>query len=66
MKKVAKKKPVSKGPYYAKLVPTTWLDPLLTGPKAVVGAPPYNCKDIERLLWHVAERIKTAPNRRPS
>lgn len=48
---------------FAAMVPTTWLDPLLTGPKAVIGQPPYNCKDIERLMWHLAERIRAAPNR---
>lgn len=42
----------------AGLVPTTWLDPLLTGPSAVIGKPPYNCQDIERLLGAVAERIR--------
>ena len=31
-------------------IPTNWCDPLLTGPNAVIGKPPYNCKDIERLL----------------
>ena len=43
---------------FADMVPTTWLDPLLTGDKAVIGHPPYNCKDIERLMWHLAERIR--------
>lgn len=46
------------GPYYAKMVPGNWLDPLLTGEKAVIGKPPYNCKDVERLLLAVADRIR--------
>jgi hypothetical protein len=44
----------------AKELPTNWLDPLLTGPKAVVGQPPYGCPDIERLCKAIAERIRTA------
>ncbi len=39
------------------LVPTNWLDPLLTGPDAVIGKPPYGCPDIERLLRAVRDRI---------
>jgi hypothetical protein len=42
----------------ARLVPTSWLDPLLTGPRAVIGKPPYNCADIERLLSAVASAIR--------
>jgi hypothetical protein len=42
----------------AQLVPTSWLDPLLTGPRAVIGKPPYNCPDIERLLSAVAAAIR--------
>jgi hypothetical protein len=41
-------------------LPTNWLNPLLTGPKAVVGKPPYGCPDIERLCKAIAERIRTA------
>lgn len=37
-------------------IPTNWLDPLLTGPKAVIGPPPYNCRDIENLLQAVRAR----------
>jgi hypothetical protein len=44
----------------AKELPTSWLDPLLTGPKAVVGQPPYGCEDIERLCKAIAGRIRTA------
>ncbi len=40
-------------------VPNNWLDPLLTGPKAVIGQPPYNCKDIERLLNAVRARVSS-------
>jgi hypothetical protein len=43
----------------AALVPTSWLDPLLTGPRAVIGRPPFNCPDIERLLHAVAAEIRT-------
>jgi len=38
-------------------VPHTWLDPLLTGPKAVIGEHPFSCKDIENLLNAIRERI---------
>lgn len=41
-------------------IPRTWLDPLLTGPKAVIGDPPYNCKDIERLLAALRARVARA------
>ena len=39
------------------LVPTSWLDPLLSGREAVIGRPPYNCKDIEILLSAIKKRI---------
>lgn len=38
-------------------IPTTWLDPLLTGPDAI-AKPPYTCTDIERLMNAVRERVK--------
>jgi hypothetical protein len=38
-------------------VPTSWLDPMLTGPNAVIGNPPYGCPDIERLLNAIRQRI---------
>jgi hypothetical protein len=38
-------------------VPMSWLDPLLTGPKAVIGNPPYGCPDIERLLNAIRDRL---------
>lgn len=42
------------------LVPTNWCDPLLTGPDAVIGPPPYTCQDVERVLLAVASRVRTA------
>jgi hypothetical protein len=41
-------------------VPTSWLDPLLTGPSAVIGEGPYTCTDIERLLNAIRLRMKPA------
>lgn len=41
----------------AKIIPTNWCDPLLTGEKAVIGKPPYNCIDIEHLLLALKKRI---------
>ena len=41
------------------VVPTNWCDSLLTGPKAVIGKPPYGCPDIERLLNALRERLRT-------
>jgi hypothetical protein len=38
-------------------IPTSWLDPLLTGPCAVIGMPPYDCRDIERLLNAIRKRM---------
>jgi hypothetical protein len=38
-------------------VPTTWLDPLLTGPDAVIGRYPYGGDDIENLLRAIRARI---------
>ena len=40
-----------------RLIPTTWLDPLLNGENAVIGDPPYDCTDIEKLLLAIKERI---------
>lgn len=37
--------------------PTSWLDPLLTGPDTVIGQPPYEYLDIERLLLAVKARV---------
>jgi hypothetical protein len=41
----------------AKLIPTTWLDPLLTGANSAVKGPPYTCPDIECLLDQLTQRI---------
>jgi hypothetical protein len=45
---------------YADLIPTTWLDPLLTGPGAVLDGYTYTPKDIERLLLALKERMERA------
>jgi hypothetical protein len=42
----------------AAAVPTSWLDPLLTGPEAVLAAPPYDNRDIEVLCRAIANRIQ--------
>lgn len=39
-------------------VPLTWLDPMLTGPDAVIGDPPYTCKDIEAVCKAIRRRIE--------
>jgi hypothetical protein len=52
--KPKKRKPLSD------LVPTNWLDPLLTGPDAVLRGTKFNCQDIERLMLAVKERIRSA------
>lgn len=42
----------------ADAVPCNWLDPLLSGPDAVLkGAGPWGCPDIERLLRAIRERV---------
>ena len=40
-------------------IPTTWLDDLLTGPKAVLNgnAGKWGCPDIEKLLRAIRDRI---------
>lgn len=38
-------------------VPSTWLDPILTGRNAVVGKPPYGCPEIEDLFRAISARI---------
>ena len=46
---------------FSNLVPTSWLDPLLTGPDAVLkGTGPWGCPDIERLLLAIKKRIAEA------
>lgn len=42
------------------LIPTNWLDSLLTGPDAVIGQPPYSGSDVEALLRGVKKRIEGA------
>lgn len=37
-------------------IPMNWLDDLLSGPNVLIGAPPYGCPDIERLLNAIKER----------
>jgi hypothetical protein len=49
-----KRKPLSD------LVPSNWLDPLLTGPDAVLRGTRFDCQDIVRLLLAVKERIRSA------
>lgn len=39
-------------------IPTTWLHPLLTGPDAVVGKPPFWCPDIEMLLGAIRQSVE--------
>ncbi len=39
-------------------IPTSWLDPLLSGPNEI-AKPPYHCPDIERLLQAIRERVQT-------
>jgi hypothetical protein len=46
----------------AKVVPNTWLDPLLTGPGAILkGTGPYTGTDIENLLRAVGAAIRSQP-----
>lgn len=40
----------------AKAIPTSWLDPILSGPASVKGT--FDCPSTERLLAAVAERIR--------
>ena len=41
-----------------KVVPANWLDPLLTGPNAILqGHGPWGCPDIERLLQKIVAAI---------
>ena len=44
-------------------IPQNWCDPLLTGPRAVIGKPPYDCRDIERLLLKVRADVQVALQR---
>lgn len=40
------------------LIPTNWLDPLLTGPTAVITGYPYSARDIESLLLAIQKRVE--------
>ena len=41
-------------------IPSSWLDPLLTGPTAALtGRANWGCPDIERLLWELSKRLRT-------
>jgi hypothetical protein len=44
--------------YPSELIPTNWLDPLLTGKGTVLGDAPWFCPDIERLLNAIKKRIQ--------
>jgi len=41
-------------------IPTSWLDSILTGPDAVVGRPPYDCRHVEAILRAVKQRLEDA------
>lgn len=41
-------------------VPTSWLDPLLTGPLRVLYDPPWGCPEIEKLLLAIKARLSAA------
>jgi len=45
----------------ADAVPHTWLDSMLTGPERVIGNPPYDCKDVQKILQAVRKRIIDLP-----
>jgi len=46
----------------AKAIPTSWLDPLLSGPvSALDGHGDWGCPDVERLLAALADRIRALP-----
>ena len=52
-------------PPLSDLVPTTWLDSLLTGPDRVIAEGfEFTAKDIERLLLAVKGRIQEEEKRR--
>ncbi len=40
------------------IIPTSWCDSLLTGENSIIGEPPYDCKDIERLLLAIKGHIE--------
>lgn len=47
----------------ARCIPNNWLDPLLSGPRAVIGKYPYGCPGIERLLNRIrADILSLSPD----
>ena len=44
----------------SELVPTSWLDSLLSGPEKVISSGPCTNTDIERLLLAVKKRLQQA------
>jgi hypothetical protein len=53
------KKPKTKDQRVMGAIPTNWIDPLLSGPDGI-GQPPYDCRDIEKLLRGVQDRVRLA------
>jgi hypothetical protein len=43
-------------------LPTTWLDPMLTGKDAVLGKNPWGCPDIEKLINAIRKKMKVVGN----
>lgn len=39
-------------------IPSTWCDPMLTGTQRVIGDPPYDCRDIDRVLLAIRYRVE--------
>lgn len=42
------------------IIPTNWIDPLLSGPDSPLSDPPYGCPEVEGLLLALKNRIITA------
>lgn len=41
-------------------LPTTWLDPILTGPQAVIETKgPWGCRDIENIIGAIRKRMNS-------
>jgi hypothetical protein len=60
-RKPAKKSGIKPVVRMSDLVPTTWLDPLLTGPSSAFAGKPsgtWGCREIEALLRGVQDRIR--------
>lgn len=43
-------------------LPTTWLDPMLSGKDAVMGKNPWGCPDIEKLINAIRKKMKVVGN----